>query len=382
VQERGRVQGRGWRARSTAPSSDADRLARAAWPTTWSAARRGRVRRRPDCRNGVCELGHCVDLLLEHHRLSSRAGVHDHPRVAANGELFSGCLPAHGAITWTIRRPGRARRSCCRSHRAASAELVMSVDDPGQKVGVESVLDPCGCTRYTRAVSVSRRTAIRARAPTWSPPTSSTAMSPGPASPPRTRRRHDLRHADHLQPRGAPAVNHLRHLPDFGRFVLLMPSIPSPGELKPGAYQIQVSSFWPDDTHGLAIRTSPRWSRSRTWPRSRPWTCTSTSSTWPTHPCSAMRATSALKRDAAQLRLDAVQDPYCAGCTTCSARRDRDHGRELRGRRSPALDWLGPRRRRLAVLGSDLCGRHHVFFVRIAVGDRPGRGSRSAGPGS
>src|SRR5262249_49501424 len=54
-------------------------------------------------------------------------------------------------------------------------------------------------------------------------------------------------------PDGSPMVNHFRHIPAFGRSVLLMPSIPHLGEVKNGAYQIQVSSFWPDNSPGSAI---------------------------------------------------------------------------------------------------------------------------------
>jgi hypothetical protein len=207
-----------------------------------------------DCRNGVCELGHCVDLCLTTADCPSEQSCMTVPRVAASGELFHGCLPAHGPITWSIPVTMPSSQILLPVPTgAASAELVMTVDDPGQKVGVESVLDPCGCTRYTvpcpfpphsdpgSCTDLVAADEFYSHAPEGSSAAEVDASSSICGTP------------TTCNPDGAPAVNHLRHLPDFGRSVLLMPSIPSPGELKPGAYQIQVSSFWPDDSHGLAI---------------------------------------------------------------------------------------------------------------------------------
>src|SRR5262249_4735450 len=107
-----------------------------------------------DCRNGTCELGHCVDLCSDITDCASGTSCMTIPRIAVNGALFEGCLPEQGTVTWDIPVASPSAQILLPvpsgfPSGAVSAELVMSVDDPGQKVGVERVLDPCGCTRYT-----------------------------------------------------------------------------------------------------------------------------------------------------------------------------------------------------------------------------------------
>jgi hypothetical protein len=213
-----------------------------------------------DCRNGTCELGHCVDLCRDSTDCAGGTTCTTIPRVSVNGALFEGCLPTQGTVTWEIPVISPSAQILLPvPSDAVSAGLVMSVDDPGQKVGVESVLDPCGCTRYTVPCSFATPrdprtcTDLIAASQFYSQdPTaglgpisgigiSSDAASGVCATP------------VNCNPSGGPVVNHFRHIPAFGRSVLLMPSIPSPGELKNGAYQIQVSSFWPDNSHGSAV---------------------------------------------------------------------------------------------------------------------------------
>lgn len=190
-----------------------------------------------DCRNGTCELGHCIDLCQLDRDCPVGFGCATIPRVAANGSLFAGCLPSQGAWTWTIpvSDPSTAILLPVPAG-AASAELVMSIDDPSQEVGAESVLDPGGCTRY---------------------------QVPCPFGPtPNNEPCDKIVAADQLYSVGSdegdgggsvcgPAVNRIRHLPGFGLSVLLLPS--SRQLEAPGAYQVQVSSFQRDGTHGAAV---------------------------------------------------------------------------------------------------------------------------------
>jgi hypothetical protein len=101
-----------------------------------------------DCRNGTCALGRCTDLCdPEHGNLD--CGVDevcvDVPRVAANGALYAGCLPAAGTIQFDIPVdspqqtiplpiPGNAQ----------TVSVVMSIDDPNQEVGALAVTSPTG----------------------------------------------------------------------------------------------------------------------------------------------------------------------------------------------------------------------------------------------
>ncbi|HEX3757133.1 MAG TPA: hypothetical protein VHW23_00435 [Kofleriaceae bacterium] len=211
-----------------------------------------------ECRNGTCELGHCVDLCRDTTDCARGTSCMTIPRVAVSGELFAGCLPDKGIVSWDIPVASpNAQILLPVPSGAKAAELVMSVDDPGQKVGAESVLDPCGCTRYTVPC-------------TFAP------SGPGPCT--------DLLAADQFYSRdpnatgpiaigsgpsdvtsnvcggplicndtGGAMVNHVRHIPAFGSSVLLMPSIPSDSEIRYGAYRIQVSSFWPDNSPGSAV---------------------------------------------------------------------------------------------------------------------------------
>jgi hypothetical protein len=212
-----------------------------------------------DCRNGTCELGHCVDLCHDTLDCAGGTSCTTIPRVAVNGALFEGCLPTQGTVTWEIPVVSPSAQILLPvPSDAVSAGLVMSVDDPRQKVGVESVLDPCGCTRYTVPCSFATPrdprtcTDLLAAAQFYSQDPNadvgpvnrgviSDAASGVCATP------------VNCNPSGGPVFNHFRHIPAFGRSVLLMPSIPRPGELKNGAYQIQVSSFWPDNSHGSAV---------------------------------------------------------------------------------------------------------------------------------
>jgi len=211
-----------------------------------------------DCRHGTCDLGHCVDLCRDSLDCGGGTSCTSIPRVAVNGELFYGCLPAQGTVSWDIPVVSPSAQILLPVPLGAeSAELVMRVDDPGQKVGVESVLDPSGCMRYTVPCSFRPHSGSSActdllaaeqfysRAPDDPGSAGAVRGSAGAAA-------RNLLGASCNDTDGA-MVNRIRHLPAFGRSVLLMPSIPKNGELEPGAYQVQVSSFWPDNSPGAAV---------------------------------------------------------------------------------------------------------------------------------
>jgi hypothetical protein len=212
-----------------------------------------------DCRHGTCDLGHCVDLCRDLSDCAGGATCTSIPRVAVNGELFYGCLPMQGTVSWNIPVTSPSAQILLPVPQGAeAAELVMSVDDPRQKVGVESVLAPSGCTRYTVPCSFRSQsdpgtcTALLAADQFYSrDPSGLGSATVGRGSAGAAAR--DFVGPVSCNDTGGPMVNRIRHLPGLGRSVLLMPSIPRNGEIEPGAYQVQVSSFWPDNFPGAAV---------------------------------------------------------------------------------------------------------------------------------
>jgi hypothetical protein len=171
-----------------------------------------------------------------------------------DGELFSGCLPASGTLTWTIPVTSPSAEVLLPvPSNARAAGLVMSVDDPNQKVGVQSALDSCGCTRYTVPcpflIGPSEQSActdiVAANEFYSRPPAGGGGGGSSAGS--------NICSHPTICNEGGPDGNHIRHLPTLGRSVMLIPSIPKENELKTGAYQIEVSSFWPDNSTGSAI---------------------------------------------------------------------------------------------------------------------------------
>jgi hypothetical protein len=215
-----------------------------------------------DCRNWTCELGHCVDLCRNTTDCPDGTKCMTIPRIAASGKLFEGCLPAQGTVSWDIPVSSPSAQVVLPVPSfATSAALVMSVDDPGQKVGATSVLDACGCTRYAAPcpfqppMDPSTCTDLVADDQFYSrdPNGAGSAADRSAASPDDPTS--NVCRTPPMCDNGSPFVNQVRHLPAFSRSVLLMPSIPSPNnsELPYGAYEILVSSFWPDDSPGSAI---------------------------------------------------------------------------------------------------------------------------------
>lgn len=199
-----------------------------------------------DCRNGACDLGHCVDVCRDSADCPAGTDCRTVPHASVGGQLYSGCMKSSGVVTWDIpvASPTASLLLPVPSG-AVSAELVMSVDDPSQKVGAQIVLDPCGCTQYSAPCDFFQGEAcdpLRAINQYYSRAPS--AGSPGQA---------DNSICAPVPRCDSPDINRIRHLPAFGRSVLLMPSIPQPGELRQGAYTVNISTFWPDNSQGSAI---------------------------------------------------------------------------------------------------------------------------------
>ena len=164
-----------------------------------------------DCRNGTCALGHCVDLCRQTRDCSAGTNCVNIPSDLPNSPLFAGCLPAQGVLTWSIPVISPSAEVLLPVPDVArSADLVMSIDDLGEKVGAASVLSPSGRRIYT--------------------------LPCAPNDPP----------CDQF------FMNEVRHQPEFGQSVLAMPSNPAMA-LGPGMYRVEVSSFQADNTPGFAV---------------------------------------------------------------------------------------------------------------------------------
>jgi hypothetical protein len=213
-----------------------------------------------ECQGKTCDLGHCLQLCRDTTDCAGGTSCMTIPRVAVNGELFEGCLPTTGTVTWDIPVVSPSAQILLPvptgSDPEGAAELVMRVDDPGQKVGAESVLDPCGCTRYIVPCSFltgpdrDTCTDLLAAQQFYSRDPNSGSGSGGPSL---TSGTTSGVCSNGCNDTGGPVINRFRHIPAFSRSVLLMPSIPSNGELRYGAYRVQVSSFWPDNSPGSAV---------------------------------------------------------------------------------------------------------------------------------
>lgn len=157
-----------------------------------------------DCRDGTCALGHCVDLCRETRDCAAGTSCTQIPRIEAMGALFGGCLQSRGTLRWTIPVSGpSAAIALPVPATARSVAVALAVDDDRQKVGAIQVVSPSG------KVLVD--------------------TNPGSA-------------LDYY-------TSLVRHRPEFGQSVLVMPSTPSPaGALETGAYTLDVSSLRPSTT--------------------------------------------------------------------------------------------------------------------------------------
>ncbi len=167
-----------------------------------------------DCRNGTCALGRCIDLCATDtdcsvdHLCSSIPRVDPAAAVGTRIPVFHGCLPEHGSITWQLPVgapvdnvwlpvPGQAK----------SIAVVMSVADPTQSVGATKITDPQHTVIYALPATVD----------------------------------------DYY-------ANPLRHQPQLGLSVILMPNTPAL-PLLAGAYHMTIGSFRPN---GQPASDTPR----------------------------------------------------------------------------------------------------------------------------
>ncbi|HEY5945493.1 MAG TPA: hypothetical protein VIV40_08375 [Kofleriaceae bacterium] len=99
-----------------------------------------------ECRNGTCDLGHCVDLCDDDRDCGSGTlcakiprliGIADEERQAR----YRGCLQAHGSLHWSI--PTHSSNDLLDlpvPSNARSVSVLFTVDDPNQKVGSTSLM--------------------------------------------------------------------------------------------------------------------------------------------------------------------------------------------------------------------------------------------------
>ncbi len=98
-----------------------------------------------ECRNGTCDLGHCVDLCSDTRDCAASTSCTGVPRVAAAGLMYRGCLPSRGTVTWSV--PIRGTNDVVMlpvPERAQGVSVLFTVEDQSQKVGATTVRSPGG----------------------------------------------------------------------------------------------------------------------------------------------------------------------------------------------------------------------------------------------
>lgn len=151
-----------------------------------------------DCRNGTCELGHCIDLCATTRDCGPGTACTQLPRVDAGGHMFGGCLQDSGALTWSIPISGPSSDVVLPIPQGArSVSVLFSVEDQNQKVGATDLIAPSG---------------VQLLSPT-------------------------LQFDYYTNP-------YVRHRPEFGQSVLAMPSTPA-HDLQAGIYRVGVRSLRP-----------------------------------------------------------------------------------------------------------------------------------------
>ncbi|HEY5923606.1 MAG TPA: hypothetical protein VIV11_18120 [Kofleriaceae bacterium] len=160
-----------------------------------------------ECRNGTCDLGHCLDLCADDRDCSIGTQCTEIPRIVTlivdNTQTevharYRGCLQAHGSVKWTlpIHSPSEDVHLPVPAS-ARSVSMMFTIDDPNQKVGATQLLAPHSGE--------------------------------------------DLLLADDYYDN--PFV---RHRPEFGESVLAMPISPAPAaQLRSGVYVMRVKSQRP-----------------------------------------------------------------------------------------------------------------------------------------
>jgi len=158
-----------------------------------------------DCRNGTCDLGHCIDLCRDTIDCGAGTSCTQIPRVESLGLRYEGCLQSKGALTWSIPVNGTSETvQLPIPDTARGVSVMFSVEDRNQRVGATFISNPEGVT---------------------------------------------------LLDSGDPALEYyanpyVRHRPDYGQSVLAMPSSPT-APLLPGIYNVKVRSL--RDAGGISI---------------------------------------------------------------------------------------------------------------------------------
>jgi hypothetical protein len=155
-----------------------------------------------DCRNGTCDLGHCVDLCSDTLDCAAGMACTGIPRVSANGQMYRGCLPARGTVTWSI--PVQGTNDVVGlpiPENAVGVSVEFAIEDQSQMVGATTLVSPTGVSM--------------------------------------------------IEPNGASYYENdwVRHRPEYGQSVLAMPSTPTT-PLEAGVYSLRVRSLRigpPDD---------------------------------------------------------------------------------------------------------------------------------------
>ncbi|HSR98232.1 MAG TPA: hypothetical protein VLM79_14335 [Kofleriaceae bacterium] len=174
-----------------------------------------------DCHVGNCALGHCMQLCRASSECPDEKTCMQIPHPVTVTATFGACLPSEGVLSWTIPMKTPSGEVLVPiPAQGRSAELVMTVDDPNQKVGATSVLAPITGDRL------------------YKPPCSPELPADSPCDA-------GLSLDDYYR-------NPIRHRPAFGQSVLLIPTAAA-GPARPGVYRVVVSSLRANDMPGSAI---------------------------------------------------------------------------------------------------------------------------------
>lgn len=148
-----------------------------------------------DCRNGTCDLGHCIDLCTSDLDCGAGTLCTRIPHAASSGVLYRGCLQSRGSVRWSIPMHSPSEDIALPVPASArSVSVLFTVDDPNQRVGATRIRAPGGIEILA----------------------SSSDLYTNP---------------------------YVRHQPEYGESVLAMPISPSPlAQLQTGVYTMSVRS--------------------------------------------------------------------------------------------------------------------------------------------
>jgi hypothetical protein len=161
------------------------------------------------CRNGTCDLGHCVDLCADDRDCGTGTLCTVLPRrigVEKTQAKYRGCLQAQGAVKWSIPINSASEEiELPIPASARSVSVMFTVEDPNQTVGATTMYAP-GMTQ-------------------------------------------DILHVPGVDYYSNP---YARHQPEFGESVLAMPISPAPAsQLVAGVYTLRVRSQRPAACLGM-----------------------------------------------------------------------------------------------------------------------------------